>query len=160
MAASGFKVVSSEWARASRKQTWDFIVPVPLPDYFTGLKPAIPAISEVTDQTGDWNSAGQTRTIHLADGSHVHETIDEVETGSAFRYTVGPFNGPVGLLVKHAKGEFVFEDMAGGTYVRWSYTWVPKNGAAAPVVWALSKLWGVYANRVLVRLVQGAGSEA
>jgi len=52
MAASGFKVVSSEWARASREQTWDFILPVPLPDYFTGLKPAIPAISDPSAETG------------------------------------------------------------------------------------------------------------
>lgn len=153
MPGKGFKVVSSEWARAPREKTWDVIVPVDLTRHFTGLKPAIPAITEVTDQTGAWDAAGQTREIHLADGSHVHETIDAVDRPSRFNYTVGPFSGLIGKLVLHAKGEFVFEDMNDGTYVRWTYTWFAKPGAQ-PIVWALSKLWSIYSNRVLVQLVK------
>lgn len=158
MSANGFKVVSSEWSSAPRDETWKFIIPVSLPEYFTGMKPTIPAIREVTDQTGDWESAGQTRVIHLADGNRVQERIDEVEIGHAFRYTVGPFTGPLNLIVKHAKGEFLFEDMAGGTYMHWSYTWIPKHAALKPAVWILSKVWAPYANRVLVRLAQDAGA--
>lgn len=158
MSARGFTVVTKEWAKATPEHAWDVIVPCDLPSFFPGLKPAIPAITKVTDQTGDWDTAGQTRTIHLADGGSVHETIDAVEYPRTFNYTVGPFDGPTGKLVEHAKGEFVFEEMAGGTHVRWTYVWKPRPGMQ-PVVWVLAKLWGAYSKRVLLSLAKAAQPE-
>jgi len=142
-----------EWARAPREQAWDAIVPVDLTGVFTGMKPLIPAVTDVREQTGSWDAAGQTRTIDLADGSHTGERIDECERPDRFAYTVGPFSGPLGVLVDRAEGEFVFSEMTGGTHVRWTYVWFAKRGAA-PVVWLLAKLWRVYAGRIVLRLVK------
>ncbi|MFT4049427.1 MAG: SRPBCC family protein [Solirubrobacterales bacterium] len=155
MAARGTVVVSKEWVKLSPDQAWEAIVPCDLPTFFTGMKPAIPAISEVTDQAGDWDGAGQTRTIHLADGSSVSETIDEVDRPGVFRYTVGPFNGALDKLVEHAKGEFIFEDLGGGTSVRWTYDWKPRPGMR-PVVIVLAKFWSAYSRRVLTDLIKAA----
>lgn len=155
MSARGFTVVSNEWTKAPIDRAWDVIVPCDLPSFFPGMKPAVPAITKVTDQTGDWDAAGQARQIHLDDGSSVHETIDAVDRPHTFNYTVGPFTGLTGKLVVHAKGEFVFEEMGGGTHVRWTYVWKPRPGMQ-PVVWVLAKLWSAYSKRVLLKLAQAA----
>jgi hypothetical protein len=152
----GFKVVSSEWADASPEQTWDFIIPVDLAKYFTGMKPFIPPIKDTQDQTGAWDAGGQTRRINLTDGNTIGEEIVAADRPGRFTYRVGPFSGPTGMVVDHVNGEFVFEEMTGGTFVRWTYEWVPKP-AGKPVVWLISKLWAHYANRVLTQLVKGAG---
>lgn len=153
MAGKGFRVVSEEWTSAPRERAWDVIVPVDLPTVFTGMKPLIPPVAGVRDQTGDWDAAGQTRTIDLADGNNTAERIDECDRPNRFAYTVGPFSGPLGMVVDRAEGEFVFTEMTGGTHVRWTYVWFPKRGGA-PVLWALAKLWRVYAGRMIVRLAQ------
>jgi hypothetical protein len=129
------------------------IVPVDLTAVFTGLKPVIPAVTKVTDQTGDWNAAGQTRKLELADGSSTAEVIKVADRPNLFTYTVAPFSGAVGKIVDRAEGEFIFTPMSDGTHVRWTYVWIPKRGAA-PIVWVLSKLWAVYAKRCVLALVK------
>lgn len=155
MSAKGTVVVTNEWSAASPEQTWAAIIPCDLPTFFTGMKPAVPAIQSVTDQTGDWDAAGQSRTIHLADGSHVAETIDEVARPGTFRYTVGPFSGPLNRLVEGVKGEFVFEALGGGTSIRWTYEWRPRPGMK-PLVIVLAKLWSAYSKRVLAALARAS----
>ncbi len=155
MSAKGTVVVTREWVGASPEQTWAAIIPCDLPSFFTGMKPAVPAIESVTDQTGDWDTAGQTRTIHLVDGSHVAEAIDEVDHPKSFRYTVGPFSGPLNKLVENVKGEFVFEELGGGTSIRWTYEWRPRSGMK-PLVIVLAKVWSAYSKRVLADLARAA----
>jgi hypothetical protein len=153
MPSRGYRVTSEDWTNASPEQTWDAIVPVELSTVFTGMKPLIPAVVGTREQTGDWDAAGQTRKIDLADGSHTAEIIDSVERPNLFTYTVGPFSGPLGRFVDRAEGEFKFTEMNGGTHVRWTYVWFPSKGGT-PVVWALSKLWGFYARRTVVALAK------
>jgi|SRR4051794_29407892 hypothetical protein len=153
MPSKGFRVTSQDWTRADPERAWDVIVPVDLSTVFTGLKPLIPAVVGTREQTGDWDAAGQTRKIDLADGSHTAERIDSADRPSRFTYTVGPFSGPLGRFVDRAEGEFKFEAMNGGTHVRWTYVWFPSRGGT-PVVWVLSKLWAVYAKRTVVALAK------
>lgn len=137
----------------SPETAWDVIVPVDIPSVFTGLAPVIPAVVSTEDQSGAWDVAGQTRRFKLADGSETAEVIDAVDRPQSFNYTVGPFSGPLGGLVKHAKGEFLFEPMGGGTHITWTYDWVPKPGAQ-PAIWILAKVWNVYAKRMLYKLAR------
>jgi hypothetical protein len=153
MPSKGFRVAVDEWTSAAPERAWDVIVPVDLTAVFTGLKPVIPAVTNVTDQTGDWDAAGQTRKLELADGSSTAEVINSAERPGLFAYTVAPFSGPVGKLVDRAEGEFKFEPMSDGTHVRWTYVWFPKPGAT-PIVWVLSKVWRVYAKRCILSLVK------
>ncbi len=156
MAVRGTLVTNADWADCAPGDAWNAIIPCDLTRHFTGMGPLVPAITSVTDQTGDWDEAGQSRTIHLADGSSVSERIDAVDRPHTFNYTVGPFSGPIGKLVEHASGEFVFEELGGGTSVRWSYDWKPKPGARV-IVLLLARLWNAYAKRVLARLAIDAG---
>jgi hypothetical protein len=153
MPSGGFRVAVDEWTSADQQRAWDVIVPVDLTAVFTGLKPVIPAVVGVRDQTGDWDQAGQTRNIDLADGSHTGEVIKSADAPELFTYTVGPFTGPVGKLVDRAEGEFKFTPMSDGTHVRWTYVWHAKRGGT-PIVWVLSKLWAIYARRCIVSLVK------
>lgn len=153
MPSKGYRVTSEDWTHADPERAWDVIVPVELSTVFTGLKPLIPAVTGTRDQTGDWDAAGQTRKIDLADGSETAEIINSVDRPNRFTYTVGPFSGPLGKFVDRAEGEFKFEAMNGGTHVRWTYVWFPAKGGTA-VVWVLSKLWGVYARKTVVDLTK------
>ncbi|MGK2877890.1 MAG: hypothetical protein ACSLFF_04875 [Solirubrobacterales bacterium] len=153
MPSGGFRVAVEEWTSADQQRAWDVIVPVDLTTVFTGLKPAIPAVVGVREQTGDWDAAGQTRKIDLADGSHTGEIIKAADSPQLFTYTVGPFSGPLGKLVDRAEGEFKFEAMSDGTHVRWTYVWFPKRGGT-PIVWVLSKIWRLYARRCILALVK------
>jgi hypothetical protein len=153
MPTKGYKVTSEDWTHADPERAWDVIVPVDLASVFTGLKPLIPAVTGTRDQTGAWDAAGQTRKIDLADGTGTAERIDVADRPNVFSYTVGPFTGPLGRFVDHADGEFKFTEMNGGTHVRWTYVWFPSKGGT-PIVWVLSKLWGVYARRMVVALAK------
>jgi hypothetical protein len=153
MASKGFKVTSVDWARVPADKAFDAVIPVPLETIFTGLAPLVPAVTGVQDQSGDWDVAGQTRRINLADGSHTAEVINVCERPERFEYTVGPFSGPVGIIVDRAEGSFLFEELGGGTLINWSYTWMPKPGMT-PFVWVLSKIWRVYAKRVVHTLAK------
>jgi hypothetical protein len=153
MPSKGYRVTSEDWTHADPERAWDVIVPVELSKVFTGLKPLIPAVTGTRDQTGDWDAAGQTRKIDLADGTGTAERIDVADRPNVFQYTVGPFTGPLGRFVDRAEGEFKFTVMNGGTHVRWTYVWFPARGGA-PLVWVFSKLWGVYARRMVVDLAK------
>ena len=54
------------------------VLPAPLTELFDRRFGPIPPIREVTDQDGAWASAGQTRTIHLADGGSMREELTDV----------------------------------------------------------------------------------
>ncbi|MBJ7458856.1 MAG: hypothetical protein JHD02_06710 [Thermoleophilaceae bacterium] len=153
MPSGGFRVAVDEWTSADAGRAWDVIVPIDLTTVFTGLKPVIPAVVAVREQTGNWDAVGQTRKIDLADGSRTGEIINSCDRPALFTYTVGPFSGPVGKLVDRAEGEFKFEPMSDGTYVRWTYVWHPRPGGA-PIVWVLSKIWRIYARRSILALVK------
>lgn len=153
MPAKGFTVKNAEWAKVSPEVAWDKIIPVDIPSVFTGLAPVIPAVVSTEDQTGDWDAAGQTRRFKLADGSETAELINSVDRPKAFNYTVGPFSGPIGKAVDHAKGEFLFEPMGGGTHITWTYVWAPKPGAQ-PLIWVLAKVWNIYAKRMIYKLAR------
>lgn len=153
MSVRGLTVRNSEWAKVDIDRAWDVIIPVDIPSIFTGLPPLIPAVTSTEDQSGPWDAAGQTRRFKLADGNETAEVIDAVDRPHSFNYTVGPFSGPLGSLVKHAKGEFVFEPMGGGTHIRWTYDWASKPGAQ-PIIWVLARVWNVYAKRMLYKLAR------
>jgi hypothetical protein len=136
---------------SARPQTaWETIIPVDLTSVFTGYGP-LPAVTGTSEQTGDWNSVGETRRIDLSDGSHTGEEILIADQPNHFGYRVGPFSGPIGKLVSHADGRFWFYAAESGTVVRWSYTWVPRRGAYA-IVWPVTRLWKAYAKRLIVDL--------
>lgn len=135
---------------ASREQVFELIVPIDLTSIFVGMGP-LPAVIGARDQTGQWDAAGQTRTVLLSDGTSASELLTEYRHPEYFAYTVSRFTGPFGWLVDRAEGEWWFSSSGAAlTDIRWSYTFVSRSLLAAPVLWLITKvLWRSYMKKAL-----------
>lgn len=125
---------------------------LPLPALFSTWFGPIPPIREVRDQTGDWQSAGQTRTIALSGGGQMTEHLTEVSEPDRFRYRITDVKGPMAPLASSIDGEWRFEPSAAGTTVTWQWEIHAKNAASALILPVFGKLWNGYADRALARL--------
>jgi len=85
----------------------------------------------------------------LSDGGHVVETITDAASPDLFAYELTDFQNLFGRLVSGARAEWRFEPEAGGTSIRWTYTFFALPGRTG-IVRAIVKLfWAPYMRRVL-----------
>jgi hypothetical protein len=139
-------------ARAPLASTWATATPL-TPVGFYPKSGLLPAVVEVRNQTGAWDAPGQTRQLMLSDGGWVIEHTMNVEPNAFFAYNLTDFQKLFGKLVEHARAEWTFTAVEGGTNIRWKYTFFPNKGAG-PVLGAIVKLlWGPYMRRVLPGIV-------
>jgi hypothetical protein len=106
----------------------------------------------VRDQIGDWDAAGQTRTLLMVGGGRVHETLTTVDPPQSFAYTLSGITGPLATLVSSVDGKWSFAPAGTGTKVSWQWTLHPKSSAAAPLLPVFGKMWKGYARVVLEKL--------
>jgi hypothetical protein len=146
---------------ADPARAFAYIVPIPLPKVFTGYGP-LPAVSAVTEQSGAWDAAGQTRIVHLSDGSTARETLTRYEHPAYFSYTVRAFSNALRFLTGGAQGEWWFEPAGdGGTLIRWRYAFGPRSPLSAPILWLLTRLlWGRYMQKALAGCIAELKGEA
>lgn len=149
MAHAGYNITVKSHAKVSLQDAFDIVLPIDLPQVFSGYGP-LPAVVSIDHFDNAWNAAGQSRQINLSDGSHGIENMTSFDAPNSFGYTIKPFTGVVGGLVDHADGMWSFTPSGDGTDIQWSYTWVPKTIGIVPI-WALSKLWRPYAERIIKR---------
>jgi hypothetical protein len=153
MNARGSAAVAELTARASPIQTWSIATPLTPVGYYpkSGL---LPAVIEVRDQTGSWDKPGQTRQLMLSDGGWVIEHTTDVEPDGFFAYDLTDFQRVFKRLVDHARAEWTFTAVDGGTNIHWSYTFFPLNAGARLVLALIVRLlWGPYMKKVLPRIV-------
>lgn len=139
-------------APADPVRTFDVLTPSD-PALFYPRFRVIPAVVSVTDQTGGWDAVGQTRTLHLSDGSTVAETTIEVTRPGLFAYELTRFTKVFGPLVDHARAEWRFDAAEGGTRITWSYTFFGRPGRGWIVGLIVRLAWAAYMRRVIVGLV-------
>jgi hypothetical protein len=155
MSSRGSNAIAEFVAAASLTQTWNTATPLTPVGYYP-KSGALPGVVEVRDQTGNWDRPGQTRQLMLSDGGWVVEHTMNVEPYSFFAYNLTDFQKIFGVLVEHARAEWTFTEVSGGTNIHWSYTFFPKSRAAVPVLALIIKLlWGPYMKKVL----PGIGAE-
>lgn len=139
--------------------TWDVLTPID-PTRFYPKHGPIPATIAVRDQTGPWDAVGQTRTLLLADGGHVVETITDVEKPVGeqgfFAYELTDFQKAFKPLVDHARAEWTYTAEPGGTLVHWVYTFVPRRGWGWAVAIIVRLWWDGYMRQVLPEIVHEA----
>lgn len=123
-----------------------------LPTLFNRWYGPLPPIKAVRDQTGEWDGVGQTRTIALAGGGTMRETLTEIHPGQSFGYTITSITGPMASLIDHVEGKWIFEPYGTGTRVTWRWTLHPKSVFSAPVLPVFARLWRGYANGALESL--------
>ena len=127
-------------------------VPIPLPTLFHRWYGPIPPIKEVRDQSGDWDSVGQSRTVVLTGGGSMREQLTSYESPNAFGYTLSEVKGPLAPLVHHVEGLWAFEPVGAGTKVTWRWTIHPRSSFVAPLLPVFGKLWLGYARQSLEEL--------
>lgn len=139
-------------APADPARTFDVLTPSDPARFYPRFR-VIPAVVSVTDQSGDWDAVGQTRTLHLSDGSTVVETTTGVARPGLFAYELTRFTKVFGPLVDHARAEWRFDAADGGTRITWSYTFFGRPGRGW-IVWLIVRsAWAAYMRRVIVGLV-------
>jgi hypothetical protein len=129
-------------------EAFDRVLSHPLTEIFRRRRLAIPPVKEVRDQTGEWGTVGQTRTIVTADGGTVLETLTSNDRPHSFGYTISEIRGPMKPLVASADGLWTFEPAGTGTRITW--TWLLTPTAAGRVAMpAFGAMWRGYARQAL-----------
>ncbi len=119
----------------------------------------LPAVVEVVDQTGSWDTVGRTRMLRLSDGGSVIERITDADHPMFFAYELSDFQKLFGRLVEGARAEWRFTEVSGGTRIQWSYVFHPKPRAGW-IVGAIVKLfWAPYMRRVLPGIIRAVEAQ-
>ncbi|MGB3356048.1 MAG: SRPBCC family protein [Mycobacterium sp.] len=131
---------------------FDGTAPISLPMLFRRRYGPIPPITAVVDQTGGWDTVGQSRTVLLAGGGSMREQLTAFDPPNGFGYSLTDITGPLSPLVSAIDGEWVFEPAGTGTKVTWRWTIHPKSGLTRPALPVFGRLWRGYARQALEEL--------
>ncbi len=127
-------------------------LPVSLPTIFSRWYGPIGPVKAIRDQTGDWSTVGQTRTVDNVVGSSMQEELTVVDAPNVLRYRLSRVTGPLAALVDHIDGEWLFTPTGTGTTVTWRWTVHPKSTAAGLAMPAFAVLWRGFARQGLEQL--------
>ena len=146
------ELASSRTYPVDVERAFDLVLPMPLTDLFSRRYAAMPPIREVRDQQGEWGTLGQTRTIRLADGGTLRETLTSVERPRSFGYRITDVTGPMKPLVTQVEGRWLFEPAGLGTRVTWGWTVHPRGAIGRAVMPLFARMWRGYARQALEEL--------
>ena len=104
------------------------------------------------DQTGEWDTTGQTRVVMLSPSGSFHEELTSLDPPRSFGYALTGITGPLGLLVGRADGEWRFTPSGSATEVTWRWNIHARSALIAPLLPALGQLWKGYARKSLETL--------
>ena len=129
------------------------LMPFPLEQLFSRRHVLLPPVRGTRDAPATWDAVGQTRTVVLADGGRMTETLTEVDPPRSFDYRLTGFRGPLAPLTSLVEGRWsVDPDGDGGCRITW--TWrihrrMPLGLVGLPV---LTRFWNGYAAKALEEL--------
>ncbi len=124
-------------------QAFDIVAPIDLSRIFKRWGP-FPGVRGVRNQTGDWDTVGQSRNPDLTDGTASYEEITEYTANHSFAYELTGFTNALGHLIQGVRGEWTFTPDAGGTLIRWTYEFKPLHRRQILVRRVLAPLWRRY----------------
>lgn len=131
---------------------FEHTLPMALPTLFSRWYGPIAPIKAIRDQSGDWSSVGQTRTVVQVGGGSMREELTLIDPPNRFGYTLSRITGPLAPLVDHVDGQWRFAPAGTGTEVTWHWVVHPKSRMTAPLMPAFAALWRGYARQALERL--------
>src|SRR4051794_31233422 len=134
------------------ERAFDELLTTPLPELFARRYAALPPIREVRDQTGEWGTVGQTRTIVLADRGTLRETLVSVDRPRSFGYRISDVTGPMKPLASSIDGLWTVEEAGTGVRITWAWTLHPASAAAGLLMPAFARMWRGYARQALDEL--------
>jgi hypothetical protein len=138
---------------ATAEHAFATIAPIDLGRIFVRLGP-LPGVRRTREQSGPWDAVGRTRVVELSDGSEARERLTAYDAPRHFGYRVEGFTGPLGRLVGHADGAWLFTTRPSGrVHVRWTYRFAPRPWCGPVVRLVVAPLWRPYARAALRRAV-------
>jgi hypothetical protein len=152
---SSLAVEQSRVIPVSVEKAFDGTLPLPLPKIFSHWYGPIGPIKEVRDQTGEWDTAGQTRVVMLTPSGSFHEELTSLDPPHSFGYALTGITGPLGLLVGRADGQWRFTpsgSATSGTEVTWRWNIHARSALTTPLLPMLGALWKGYARKSLETL--------
>jgi hypothetical protein len=149
--ASPVELAASRTYPVPVEKAYERTIGHPLPDLFRHRYGLLPPIRKVTGPE-TWATAGQQRTITLADGGTLRETLTVTDAPREFGYLLDEITGPLALLAARVDGAWRFTPAGTGTRVTWSWLVHPASTPASYVMPVLARLWNGYARQALENL--------
>ena len=149
---SSLAVEQSRVIPVSVEKAFAGTLPLPLPTIFSHWYGPIGPIKDVRDQTGEWDTAGQTRVVMLTPSGSFHEELTSLDPPHSFGYALTGITGPLGLLVGRADGQWRFTPSGSATEVTWRWNIHARSALTAPLLPVLGVLWKGYARKSLETL--------
>jgi hypothetical protein len=134
---------------AGVKRAFEELLPYDLARVFTRRYLAIPPIKEVREQGGAWGTPGQSRTVLLAGGGSMRETLQQVDSPHRFAYRLDEVTGPMKALVRSVDGAWEFVRAGTGVRITWSWTLHPRGRVGSLAMPAFQRMWQGYARQAL-----------
>lgn len=125
--------------KVSPEQAFGTVMPIDLPSLLLRSGP-LPGVADVREQSGSWDTVGQTRQIVLTDRSTMRETVVEYDRGHSFAYRLTELTGLLGAVASGVRGEWAFTPDGTGAIIRWTWEIAPKRGRAALIRAVLAPL--------------------
>lgn len=117
--------------RADAETAFDFVTAEDvLPRILTGYG-LVPGVSHTSGLSGDWQTPGTHRIVHLKGGGQVREEMSEFVPPHCFEYVVSDFTIALKHLVQHGVGKWVFTPAPDGVRIDWTYAFCAKGPLAA-----------------------------
>ena len=148
----GHRVEASRLVAVEPSQAFDRLIAARLPEVFCRRYAAFPAIRDVADQPADWGSVGQTRTILLADGGSLRQTLTSVDRPQGYDYLLDEIQGPLRPFVRTVDGRWSVTPEGTGARIGWTWVLHPKASPARLTMSVIGRMWKGYADRALAEL--------
>jgi hypothetical protein len=148
----GHRVEASRLVPVEPTIAFDRLIAARLPEVFSRRFAAFPAVREVTDGPDEWGTVGQTRTIVLADGGRLRETLTSVDRPRSYAYVLDDIEGALRPWVRSIDGVWSVTPEGTGARVAWVWTLHAKRSPARLTMNVIGRMWKGYADRALTEL--------
>lgn len=145
---AGIRASAEALTRTNAHRAYEISGPLDPTLFYPRFGP-LPAVVEVRNQSGSWDTVGRTRTLMLSDGGHVVETITDAHSPLLFGYELSDFQKLFGTLVSGARAEWRFEPLRSGAIVQWTYTFFARPARGWIVRLIVRLWWARYMRKVL-----------
>jgi hypothetical protein len=109
-------------------------------------------VQEVVDAPEEWGTVGQTRTVVLADGGSVRETLVSVDRPHGYTYLIDEIHGRLRPFVRTVDGAWSVTPEGSGSRVGWAWTLHPATPPGRLTMNVIGNMWKGYADRALAEL--------
>jgi len=148
----GHRVGASRLVAVEPTVAFDRLMAARLPEVFSRGYAAFPAIREVTEAPDEWGTVGHTRTIALADGGSLRQTLTSLDRPHRYAYVLDDIHGRLRPFVRTVEGEWSVTPKGTGALVGWAWTMHPKAPPARLTMNVIGRMWKGYADRALAEL--------